>query len=248
MAPHWGHDNYRNTDCSLKAWIQTLHLLLRYFIKVSKSSTKQWILGENVFAGSRRMHTVYVTSTVLPGTSSNTRNLLFTTFTETLQGEGAEHWLLTEKLTAFLPQDVALWRFQNTWTFMCCSTPEVILSWEPLTLQSCIYRANRAWSVRAVLAPSHAFMCHERVQVVLLNLWLLNLPFWKGSRRGHIPPCSSIDSSLVTPAHLRDNVLGHTALMLCAEQRGNGNAGTSILAQLLGWAKGLFLWCCFPAD
>lgn len=34
----------------------------------------------------------------------------------------------------------------------------------------------------------------------------------------------------------------------CAERRGNGNAGTSTLAQLLGWAKGLFLGCCFPAD
>lgn len=90
--------------------------------------------------------------------------------------------------------------------------------------------------------------CSYRVQVVLLNPRLLNLPFWKGSRRGYIPPCSSIDSSLVTPTHLRDDVQGCTALMLRAEQRGNGNAGTSALAQLLGWAKRLFLGCCFPAD
>lgn len=36
------------------------------------------------------------------------------------------------KLTAFLPQEVALWRLQNNWAFMCCSTTESILSWQPL--------------------------------------------------------------------------------------------------------------------
>lgn len=55
------------------------------------------------------------------------RNLLFTTLAETLPGERAEHQLLG-KLAAFLPQDAALWRFQNMWAFMCCSTLEVILS------------------------------------------------------------------------------------------------------------------------
>lgn len=55
------------------------------------------------------------------------RNLLVTTFAETLQGQCAEHWLLG-KLAAILPPDMALWMFQNTWAFMCCSTLEVILS------------------------------------------------------------------------------------------------------------------------
>lgn len=55
------------------------------------------------------------------------RNLFFTTFAETLLGECAEHRLLG-KLTAFLPQDAALWRFLNMWAFMCSSTLEVILS------------------------------------------------------------------------------------------------------------------------
>jgi len=50
------------------------------------------------------------------------------------------------------------------------------------------------------------------------------------------------------PHHLRADVLGCTGPMLCAKRRGNGNAGTSSLAQLLGWAKGLFLGCCLPAD
>lgn len=43
---------------------------------------------------------------------------------DTSQGKCAEH-LLLGKLATFLPQDVVLWRFQNTWPFTCCSTLEL---------------------------------------------------------------------------------------------------------------------------
>lgn len=137
-----------------------VHFLLKYFIKATFLKT----LLSCEFGGKTSLlapeeHTLCISAAQCYHSYQKAThgNLLFTTFAETLQGKYAEYWLLG-KLAAFLPQDVALWRFQHTWAFMCCSTLEAILSWEPLAPRSCIYRTDRA-SVRAVLAPSHAVIC-----------------------------------------------------------------------------------------
>ena len=106
-----------------------MRLLLKYFTKAKFLKT---LLNREFGGKTSLLAPEENTLCVLPALCYQEQkathgNLLFTAFAETLQGECAERWLLG-KLAAFLPRDVALWRFQNTWVFMCCSTPEVILS------------------------------------------------------------------------------------------------------------------------
>lgn len=237
-----------------------------------KSSTKLCISGENrdlsAPAAPAGLGAVCdITSTVhaaAPRSMGNTQQV-WTPPSNAGRCKCAGCRLLSLELSPFFPSSCWLFKNFRVGGLHVMVSTQGILGW-PL---SAVWPSSHGTDAEPVMASPHTTKhgqpCHPGqdesfstlIQVRRLYweyplCWgLLNPPlFWRNPRVGDPLAYIKVNFNyMLLKTHLKMwRIKRETDMLLCADASGNGNAGTSKLAQYLGWTKGLFLGCCFPAD